>query len=94
VKPSPKAEKLARRIGVELGITITPDDPVIALLLFEEERHKELGESFKQSQLQLIKTITSALKVNSSKKKFDISLYLGIFNTFLLILLITLVILK
>ena len=69
MKNSPKAEKLARRIGVELGITISDDDPILALMVFQEQQTEKLAEKFKNNQAVFLNSLTEKLiKVGKPKR--------------------------
>jgi hypothetical protein len=67
---SKKADELARRIGVELGIKISDDDPILALLVFQEQQTEKLAEEFKNNQAVFLNSLTEKLiKVGQPKKK-------------------------
>jgi hypothetical protein len=69
MKMSQKAEELARRIGVELGIKISDDDPILALLVFQEQQTEKLAEEFKNNQAVFLNSLTEKLiKVGQPKK--------------------------
>ena len=69
MKNSQKAEKLARRIGVELGITISDDDPILALMVFQEQQTEKLAEQFKNNQAVFLNSLTEKLiKVDKPKR--------------------------
>jgi hypothetical protein len=69
MKISPKSEELARRIGVELGIKISNDDPILALLVFQEQQTEKLAEEFKNNQAVFLNSLTEKLiKVGQPKK--------------------------
>ncbi len=69
MKNSQKTEKLARRIGVELGITISGDDPILALMVFQEQQTEKLAEEFKNNQAVFLNSLTERLiKVGKPKR--------------------------
>ncbi len=69
MKMSQKSEELARRIGVELGIKISDDDPILALLVFQEQQTEKLAEEFKNNQAVYLNSLTQKLiKVGKPKK--------------------------
>ncbi len=61
MKNSQKAEELARRIGVELGIAISDDDPILALMVFQEQQTEKLAEGFKNNQAAFLSSLTEKL---------------------------------
>lgn len=87
-------ERLVNKINTQLDIKVSTDDPLIILMLMQQEQHQLSIETFQQSQLQLIETITATLKARSKIKQFNTSLYLEIANSFFLIILLILVVLK
>ena len=69
MKNSQKSEKLSRRIGVELGITISDDDPILALMVFQEQQTEKLAEQFKNNQAVFLNSLTEKLiKVDKPKR--------------------------
>jgi preprotein translocase subunit SecE len=69
MKNSQKAENLARRIGAELGITISADDPILSLMVFQEQQTEQLAEEFKKNQVDFLKSLTEKLiKVGKPKR--------------------------
>ena len=77
---SERATNLARRISAELNIKITGDDPIIALMLFQEEENVKSQVAFQQNQMDFIKILTAKLKSSnkSEKKSLLIPVLLGI----------------
>jgi hypothetical protein len=67
--PSERAIKLARRISAELNIKITGDDPIIALMLFQEDENIKAQAAFQQNQLDFIKNLTEKLKSSNKPEK-------------------------
>ncbi len=64
-----KANKLALRIFDELGLKISPDDPVLSLMVFQEQQTEKLTEEFNRNQLFFIKSLTEKLiKVGKPKR--------------------------
>ena len=92
MKNSQKAEKLARRIGVELGITISDDDPILALMVFQEQQTEKLAEEFKNNQAVFLNFLTEKLiKVGKPKKTTTLIKTLIIANIALIIFCVILV---
>ncbi len=81
---SERATNLARRISAELNIKITGDDPIIALMLFQEDENVKARAAFQHSQMDFIKILTTKLKSSAKpeKKSLLIPVLLGI-NIFL-----------
>lgn len=77
---SDRAKNLARRISAELNIKITGDDPIIALMLFQEDENIKAQAAFQQSQLDFIKILTEKLKSSNKpeKKSLLIPVLLGV----------------
>lgn len=84
---SERATNLARRIRAELNIKITGDDPIIALMLFQEDENVKARATFQQSQMDFIKILTTKLKSSNKpeKKSILIPVLLGINIFFTLI---------
>ncbi len=86
-----KAENLARRIVAELGIKISPDDPVVALMAFQEQQTEKLAENFKKNQVDFLKSLTEKLiKVGKPKRATTLITTLIIVNILLTIVCVTL----
>jgi len=77
---SERATNLARHISAELNIKITGDDPIIALMLFQEDENVKAQAAFQQSQMDFIKILTDKLKSSNKpeKKPLLIPVLLGI----------------
>ncbi len=81
-----KAEKLARRIVAELGIKISSDDPVLALMAFQEAQTEKLAEDFKKNHVEFLKSLTEKLiKVGKPKRATKLITMLIIVNILLTI---------
>jgi len=92
MKNSQKAEKLARRIGVELGITISDDDPILALMVFQEQQTEKIAEEFKNNQAIFLSSLTEKLtKVGKPKRTTTLIKTLIIANIVLTIFCVILV---
>ena len=81
-----RAKDLARRIGAEPGIKISYDDPVLALMVFQEQQIDKIAEDFKKYQIFFIKSLLEKLIIISKPKKTSkLITMLVIFNTLLTI---------
>ena len=82
-----KAENLARRIVAELGIKISSDDPILALMVFQEAQTEKLAEDFKNNHVDFLKSLTEKLiKVGKPKRATKLITTLIIVNILLTIL--------
>jgi hypothetical protein len=86
-----KAENLARRIVAELGIKISSDDPILALMAFQEEQTQKLAEDFKNNHVEFLKSLTEKLikvgKPKSSTKLITTLISVNILLTIMCVIL-------
>jgi hypothetical protein len=81
-----KANKLALRIYDELGLKISSDDPVLSLMVFQEQQTEKMTDEFKRNQMFFMRSITEKLiKAGKPKKTTTLITALIVVNIILTI---------
>lgn len=83
-----RANNLVDYIHKELGIRISKDDPLLIIMLMQQDLQKLSIETFEKRQVNILEKITNTLKEKQMEKISNWPLYLGVFNTIILVILL------